>query len=265
MVDKNRFQGRVSLITGAGSETGIGFATARIMGQSGARVALTSTTDRIFKRAEVLQELGIQAKGYIADLSVREQVDQLVKAVFSDFKRVDILINNAGMVQLGQDADFDNFVNTRPEAWDMTISRNLTTCFNIVHQVLPHMIKRNYGRIVNVSSVTGPLVSNPGSSGYGAAKAAMVGMSRALAIETGRNNITINNVAPGWIATGSQTKEEAEAGKHTPLKRSGTPEEVGHLIAFLASDESSYITGQMFVIDGGNTLQEYKGPKELYY
>ena len=265
MVDKNRFQGRVSLITGAGSETGIGFATARIMGQSGARVALTSTTDRIFKRAEVLQELGIQAKGYIADLSVREQVDQLVKAVFSDFKRVDILINNAGMVQLGQDADFDNFVNTRPEAWDMIISRNLTTCFNIVHQVLPHMIKRNYGRIVNVSSVTGPLVSNPGSSGYGAAKAAMVGMSRALAIETGRNNITINNVAPGWIATGSQTKEEAEAGKHTPLKRSGTPEEVGHLIAFLASDESSYITGQMFVIDGGNTLQEYKGPKELYY
>ena len=265
MVDKNRFQGRVSLITGAGSETGIGFATARIMGQSGARVALTSTTDRIFKRAEVLQELGFQAKGYIADLSVREQVDQLVKAVFSDFKRVDILINNAGMVQLGQDADFDSFVNTRPEAWDMTISRNLTTCFNIVHQVLPHMIKRNYGRIVNVSSVTGPLVSNPGSSGYGAAKAAMVGMSRALAIETGRNNITINNVAPGWIATGSQTKEEAEAGKHTPLKRSGTPEEVGHLIAFLASDESSYITGQMFVIDGGNTLQEYKGPKELYY
>ncbi len=265
MVDKNRFQGRVSLITGAGSDTGIGFATARIMGQSGARVALTSTTDRILKRAGVLQAEGIQAKGYIADLSVRGQVNQLVEAVFSDFERVDILINNAGMVQSGQDADFDNFVNTRPEEWDMTISRNLTTCFNIVHQVLPHMIEQNYGRIVNVSSVTGPLVSNPGSSGYGAAKAAMVGMSRALAIETGRNNITINNVAPGWIATGSQTKEEAEAGKYTPLERSGTPKEVGHLIAFLASDESSYITGQMFVIDGGNTLQEFKGPKELYY
>ncbi len=265
MVDKNRFQGRVSLITGAGSDTGIGFATARIMGQSGARVALTSTTNRILKRAGVLQAEGIQAKGYIADLSVRGQVNQLVEAVFSDFERVDILINNAGMVQSGQDADFDNFVNTRPEEWDMTISRNLTTCFNIVHQVLPHMIEQNYGRIVNVSSVTGPLVSNPGSSGYGAAKAAMVGMSRALAIETGRNNITINNVAPGWIATGSQTKEEAEAGKYTPLERSGTPEEVGHLIAFLASDESSYITGQMFVIDGGNTLQEFKGPKELYY
>ena len=265
MVDKNRFQGRVALITGAGSETGIGFATARIMGQSGAGIALTSTTDRILKRAELLRGEGIQAKGYIADLSVRSQVDQLVKGVFSDFERVDILINNAGMVQSGQDADFDNFVDTSPASWDMTISRNLTTCFNVVHRVLPHMIKQNYGRIVNVSSVTGPLVSNPGSSGYSAAKAAMVGMSRALAIETGRNHITINNVAPGWIATGSQTREEAEGGKHTPLGRSGTPEEVGHLIAFLASDESSSITGQLFVIDGGNTLQEYKGPKELFY
>jgi len=265
MVDKNRFQGRVSLITGAGSETGIGFATAKLMGRSGAKVALTSTTDRILERVEALQEEGIQAKGYIADLSLRGQVAQLAETVVFDFGRVDILINNAGMVQSGQDAHFDNFVHTRPEEWDLTISLNLTTCFNIVHQVLPRMIEQNYGRIVNVSSVTGPLVSNPGSSGYGAAKAAMVGMSRALAIETGQNNITINNVAPGWIATGSQTKEEAEAGKHTPLGRSGTPEEVGHLVAFLASDESSYITGQMFVIDGGNTIQEYKGPKELYY
>jgi 3-oxoacyl-[acyl-carrier protein] reductase len=265
MVDKNRFQGRVSLITGGGSETGIGFATARIMGRSGAIVVLTSTTDRILRRAEALRAEGIQAKGYIADLSLRGQVAQLAAAVVSDFGRVDILINNAGMVQSGRDAHFDNFVDTKPEEWDLAINRNLTTCFNIVHQVLPHMIERNYGRIVNVSSVTGPLVSNPGSSGYGAAKAAMVGMSRALAIETGRNNVTINNVAPGWIATGSQTKKEAEAGKHTPLGRSGTPEEVGHLIAFLVSDESSYITGQMFVIDGGNTIQEYKGPKELYY
>ena len=265
MVDINRFQGRVVFITGAGSETGIGFATAEIMGRSGAAVALTSTTDRIIKRADELQSQDIEARGYIADLTVREQVAQLAKDVFSDFGRIDILVNNAGMVPVGQRESSGIFVEIKPADWDLSISRNLTTCYNVIYQVLPQMIEHRYGRIVNVSSVTGPVVSNPGSSGYSAAKAAMVGMSRALAIETAKNNITINNVSPGWIATGSQTPEEAEGGKNTPVGRSGTPEEVGHLIAFLASEESSYITGQMFVIDGGNTLQEYKGPKELYY
>ena len=114
------------------------------------------------------------------------------------------------------------------------------------------MIENHYGRIVNVSSVTGPLVSNPGETGYSAAKAAMVGMSRSLAIEVAKYGITVNNVAPGWIATGSSTEEERVAAENTPMRRAGTPEEVGDLIAYLASDESTYITGQMIVIDGGN-------------
>jgi 3-oxoacyl-[acyl-carrier protein] reductase len=108
-------------------------------------------------------------------------------------------------------------------------------------------------------------VSNPGEAAYSAAKAAMVGMSRSLAIEVARDGITVNSVAPGWIETGSSTEEEKTAGAHTPMGRSGTPQEVADLIAFLASDEATYITGQMIVIDGGNTIQDYKGPGKGYY
>jgi 3-oxoacyl-[acyl-carrier protein] reductase len=152
-----------------------------------------------------------------------------------------------------------------PTDWDEGIDRNLNTCFNMTHAVLPIMIKNKYGRIINVSSVTGPLVSNPGETAYSAAKAAMVGMSRSLAIEVARYNITVNNVAPGWIGTGSSTAKEKIAAENTPMGRAGSSQEVADLIAFLASDESTYITGQMIVIDGGNTIQEYKGPRDLYY
>jgi len=265
MTDKIRFQNRVALITGCGSEKGIGFASARILAKSGARVAITSTTDRIYERAKELEDDGLEVKAYIADLMNRQQVKQFVESVIRDLGRIDILVNNAGMVQVGKEEEFLRMVDMVPEAWDESIDRNLNTCFNITHATLPYMIENNYGRIVNVSSVTGPLVSNPGETGYSAAKAAMVGMSRSLAIEVAKYGITVNNVAPGWIATGSSTAEEHIAAENTPVQRAGTPEEVGDLIAFLASDESTYITGQMIVIDGGNTIQEYKGASELYY
>jgi 3-oxoacyl-[acyl-carrier protein] reductase len=265
MPDKTRLKNRVALITGAGSQTGIGFAAARILGKAGSGVAITSTTDRIYQRANELKGDGLEVKAYIADLMDRDQVKKLVDSVISDFSRIDILINNAGMVQVGKEESFFNMADLLPAEWDEAIDRNLNTCFNITHTLLPHMIKNNYGRIVNVSSVTGPLVSNPGETAYSAAKAAMVGMSRSLAIEVAKYNITVNNVAPGWIGTGSSTKEEKAAAENTPMGRAGSPQEVADLIAFLASDESTYITGQMIVIDGGNTIQEYKGPSELYY
>jgi len=195
----------------------------------------------------------------------RGQVKNLVDRVINDFGRIDILANNAGMVQVGQEESFVNMADLAPADWDEGIDRNLNTCFNITHAVLPTMIKNKYGRIINVSSVTGPVVSNPGETAYSAAKAAMVGMSRSLAIEVAKYNITVNNVAPGWIGTGSSTQEEKVAAQNTPMGRAGTSREVTNLIAFLVSDESTYITGQMIVIDGGNTIQEYKGPSDLYY
>ena len=265
MENKTRFENRVALVTGAGSETGIGFAAARTLARGGARVALTSTTGRIHERAAALQAAGAEVKGFVADLMFRDQVATLVERVINDIGCIEILVNNAGMVQVGREESFVPMATLRPDEWDESIARNLTTCFNVTHAVLPHMIKNSYGRIVNVSSVTGPLVSNPGETAYSAAKAAMVGLSRSLAIEVARYNITANNVAPGWIGTGSSTEEETTAAENTPMGRAGTPQEVADLIAFLASDESTYITGQMIVIDGGNTIQEYKGPSDRYY
>jgi 3-oxoacyl-[acyl-carrier protein] reductase len=122
------------------------------------------------------------------------------------------------------------------------------------------MVSRKYGRIVNVSSVTGPLVSSRGSSAYSAAKAGMDGMMRAVALETAADGITINAVAPGWIATGSSSESERVAALHTPIGRAGTADEVAAAVVFLASPDASYITGQSLVIDGGNILQEAKGP-----
>jgi 3-oxoacyl-[acyl-carrier protein] reductase len=257
--------GRVALVTGAGSPTGIGFATARLLAEKGARVAITSTTRRIEDRAKELTSEGATVFAQAADLTNHEQTEHLVKGVLRHYSRIDILVNNAGMIQVGGDSTSVSFYQLTEEQWDYGIAINLKTAFHATKAVLPAMLAAGYGRIVNVASVTGPVVSNPREATYSAAKAAMVGLTRSLALEVARRGITVNAIAPGWIETASSTDEEIVAGRNTPIGRPGRPEEVAAAIAFLCSDEASYITGQMIVVDGGNTIQEYKGPGELYY
>jgi 3-oxoacyl-[acyl-carrier protein] reductase len=253
--------GRVALVTGAGSPSGIGFATAAILGRDGARLAICSTTDRIDARVAALRSLGYTAEGFVADLTDRARVRALVGDVTAGLGSIDILVNNAGMVTVDDPDDDESasFLTLAPEDWDLALDRNLGTAFNVTREVVPGMVERGWGRVVMVSSVTGPVVTEPGSVGYSAAKAGMDGLMRAIAIEVAAAGVTVNSVQPGWIATGSQLPSEAVAGTHTPIGRSGTPEEVAEVIAFLASDRASYVTGTTVVVDGGNTIQEAKG------
>jgi 3-oxoacyl-[acyl-carrier protein] reductase len=256
---------RCALVTGAGSAAGIGFAAARILAAQGMRLAITSTTRRIFERLAELPGGADRHSAFVADLTEPGAAERLVDESRKALGRIDILVNNAGMTQVGKRDHSSLFHRTGDAEWAEKIEVNLNTAFRVTRAVLPGMMRRRYGRIVHIASVTGPLVSNPHSAGYSAAKAAMVGMTRALAMEVADKGITVNAVAPGWIATASSTRQEITAGKNSPTGRPGTADEVGHVAAFLASEGASYVTGQMIVVDGGNSVQEYKGPPEGYY
>lgn len=244
----NLLEGKTALITGAAR--GIGKAIAMKFASEGANIAFSDLNyDENMEATEAeLNALGIKAKGYASNAALFEDGEKLVEAVMSDFGRIDILVNNAGITR-------DNLLMRMQEKdWDMVINVNLKSAFNLTKAVQRVMMKQRYGSIINMSSVVG-VSGNAGQSNYSASKAGMIGFTKSIAQELGSRNIRCNAIAPGFIDTEMTSKLKTDVRdawiKAIPLRRSGSPEDVADVATFLASELSSYVSGQVINVCGG--------------
>ena len=239
-------KGKVAVVTGA--SRGIGLEIAKTLAAQGARVAVISTQERPEIAEQIAQETDSEAKSFACDVSDADQVAATFKAILEAFGQVDILVNNAGITRDGlmmrmKDADFDDVIRT-----------NLRSAFLCTRAVARHMMGRRSGRIVNMASING-IRAQAGQANYAASKAGIIGLTKTNAMEFAARGITVNAVAPGFIGTDMTAKiapEALEKYKNAiPVQRIGEPKDVANAVAFLVSDEASYITGQVLGVDGG--------------
>jgi 3-oxoacyl-[acyl-carrier protein] reductase len=237
--------GKRALVTGA--SRGIGEAIAKRLAESGAHVILAArSAARVNEAAEALKAAGHSAEGFELDITaenVRERVKTLVET-----KPVDILVNNAGVT------DDDLFIRMKPEAWSNVLRTNLDSAFHITQELVKKMIRARWGRVINISSVVG-LMGNPGQVNYAASKAAIIGFTKALALEIGSRNVTVNAIAPGFISTpmtdALNDEQRAKLEERIALRRLGTTDDIAYAVVYLASEQASYITGTVLNVSGG--------------
>jgi len=243
--------GRTALITGG--SRGIGKAIVETLAQQGTKVAFVykSSQESADKIVEELTGKGHEVLALQGDVAVKEDADRIIAAVVEKWGRLDILVNNAGIIRDGLLAVMEE------DAWLDVINTNLNSVYRFCHGVMRQMMSQRYGRIINLSSVAAEF-GNQGQVNYAASKGGIQGLTRCLATEIGRRNITVNAVAPGFIETDMteavRSVAESELKKQIPVRRLGKPEDIANAVAFLASEEASYITGHVLVVDGGLTL-----------
>lgn len=240
-------EGKTAIITGAAR--GIGKSVAIKFAENGANIAFTdlNADDNMSALETQLTSMGVKAKGYVSNASKYADSEKLAEEVVKDFGRIYILVNNAGITRDGL------LMRMTEEQWDLVINVNLKSVFNMTKAVQKQMLKQKYGSIINMSSVVG-VGGNAGQSNYAASKAGIIGFTKSIAKELGSRNIRCNAIAPGFIITEMTDKlpKEVVEGwfEKIPLKRGGTPEEVGNVCVFLASDLSSYVSGQTIGVCG---------------
>lgn len=257
-----RLENKVAIVTGGAMGNGLGIV--KVFLKEGADVIILDYSSTTLEVVEELKKEYEKISGYIVDIRDQENLSKVINEIKTEKEHIDILINNAGVAKLVPFLEMDD------EIRDYHFDINIKGTWNITKKVLPIMKNQKYGRIVNLSSVTGPMVADSGEVAYATTKAALIGFTKSLAIETVEDKITVNAIMPGYIMTpmvegiakdcNRDNPDDIVKGiaEGIPMKRLGTIEELGHLALFLASDESSYITGQGFVIDGGSTLPETK-------